>query len=132
MKKLLAVCLTVLGLGLHAQLITERIAQMEQKEVRDITSGTRAAGEGNTNVIYARLQLEVDPAVNFISGLVTTVFIATTDINSFEFDLSDSLTVDSVHFRNAGIAFIRQGGHVVHLNLPVTISTGQTDSITVF
>lgn len=91
----------------------------------------RAGASDNADVTYQRLVLSVNPAVNFISGNITTVFIPTGDITDFEFDMSDSLTVDSIIYHGAFLAYT-QGDDVIHFDFPATVTAGTVDSVNVY
>lgn len=80
---------------------------------------------------YHRCAWTLDPAVRYISGTVTSYFTATEDIGQLIFDLSDSLTVDSVTMHGNAIAFVQQPGDQLLIPLPAAIPTGQLDSISI-
>jgi aminopeptidase N len=132
MKKIFASCLVVLHVLAHAQWTTEQIAASEQKGVLLANPGERSGAIDNTKITAVRLELQVDPAVNYIKGAVTTTFIPTSDISLIQFDLTDSLTVDSVKFHGAKLVFNRPGNEVIDIPLPITIANQQTDSISVY
>src|SRR5436190_13412942 len=80
---------------------TKQIAQSE-KEKFDAVRNNRAPSNasGNFVVNYYRCEWNVDPAVFFIKGAVTSYFKITSDsASSIVYDLSNQLTVDSVIFR---------------------------------
>jgi aminopeptidase N len=59
--------------------------------------GTPIPSGSGINVVYTRLNLEVDPAVRFIKGNVTIVFrVLDANLSNVSLNLSDSLRVDSV------------------------------------
>ena len=61
------------------------------------------------DIKYQRLEFEVNPAVCYIQGAVTTYF--TTNNNNFSeiaFSLSENLTVDYVIYNSQNIDFTRQ------------------------
>jgi aminopeptidase N len=116
----------------NAQFDINQLAEAEGKAAMNIRSGERAGADENENVVYNRLQLQVDPAVNYIMGRVTTYFIPNTDITFIEFDLTDSLQVDSVIFHGANIPFSGPTDNVVHIELPGGVNGGVVDSIDVF
>lgn len=130
MKNCFAVLCLFLGLITRAQDKTEMIALSERKSFLQIYKTDNAGSESNNNVTYQRLEISVDPAVNFIAGKVTTYFIPDSDLNTIEFDLTDILLVDSVIFHNAPVNYTHTGD-VIHINLPVTLLAGQVDSIAV-
>jgi aminopeptidase N len=121
--------LLVSGSG-QGNVLTE-IADMEAKSFLRVQKGARAGDDDRTNIIFQKLDLQVDPSVNFIQGSVTTVFIPLIDINTIQFDLSDTLTVDSILYHGSTLSFAHSGDIVV-IPFPTTIVTGQVDSVEVF
>lgn len=132
MKHWLLYILLFLSAGANAQFDINQIAEAEGKAAMNIRSGERGGAEDNENVVYTRLKLQVDPAVNYIKGCVTTYFIPNTDITFIEFDLTDSLQVDSVVFHGANIPFNGPNDNVVHIELNGGVNEGILDSINVF
>lgn len=84
----------------------------------------------NYDVIYQRLQLNVDPAVYFISGDITTHYTAQSPMNSITFDLATQLTVGSVMQGETPLSFTQSNNELV-IQLSETLQTGQLDSLTV-
>jgi aminopeptidase N len=85
------------------------------------------------DIKHQRMEWDIDPAVRYISGNVTTYFEAS--INNFDtiyFDLSDSLVVDSVWFQNGTLVATPIGNNVVQIALTAAVSINQLDSITLF
>lgn len=122
--------LLVLLAPLRAQTTLEDIARSEQKNFMRLHKADRES-VSNFDVTYNRIELKVDPAVNYITGKVTTIFKPYTDIAFAEFDLSDSLTTDSVVYHHSKLPFTHTG-NILRINLPVTVATQATDSVTVF
>jgi aminopeptidase N len=83
------------------------------------------------DVIYHRCEWQVDPAVQGLTGKVTTYFSAITIVNTVEFDLMDTLTVDSVTEQNATVSFTHTN-NILSINLNNTLSTGQVDSVSIY
>lgn len=86
----------------------------------------------NYNITFHRIDLQLDPAVFYLSGNVTTCFIPDVNLDSLEFDLTLSLTVDSVLYHNAPIIFSQLPGGILRINFPATISAATPDSLTVY
>jgi aminopeptidase N len=80
---------------------------------------------------YLRCSWDLDPAVRYISGSVTSWFTAITDLDQLIFDLSDSLAVDAVEMHGSNVAFTHDPGDLLVITLPTTVTAGQTDSLTV-
>lgn len=104
---------------------------MEAKSFQNAYKSARADNDDETNIIFQKLDLKVNPNVAFISGSVTSVFIPQIDINSIQFDLSDTLIVDSVVYHGSTVSHTHSA-NIIEAVFPATITTGQTDSITIF
>ena len=90
------------------------------------------AQSNNYNVHYYRLELNDDPAVRYISGSVTTYFSVILDnVNTIEFDVSDSLTVSQVLYHNNQTLSFLQSDNVLSINLPNALNQQQLDTVTV-
>jgi aminopeptidase N len=85
----------------------------------------------NYDLKYHYLQFEVDPAVYYIKGKVTTYFEMLSANNSISFDLANELTVDSILYHDQKITSTHTED-VLTANLPTSIPSGQLDSISVF
>lgn len=94
---------------------------------------TASPETGAYDLRYHRLEWTVDPAQNYISGAVTSYFSPlVAGFDTIYFDLSDSLTVDSVHWHGQAVAFAQPGGELLRIALPVTVPDGGLDSVTVW
>lgn len=89
------------------------------------------ANTGNYDLTYHRLELDVDPNVAFISGDVTSYFIAKEDLNQITFDLADNMTVTQVMQRNDVLSFTQNSDDELVITLPQTQNQGVLDSLTV-
>ncbi|HKJ78766.1 MAG TPA: M1 family metallopeptidase, partial [Prolixibacteraceae bacterium] len=84
------------------------------------------------DIIYQRLQLEVDPAVRYIKGQITSHFRnKSEDLAQIEFDLHNNLIVDSIYYRNKKTAFTHSANKItIPFETPPAASL--TDSVTIF
>ncbi|MBI3512125.1 MAG: T9SS type A sorting domain-containing protein [Bacteroidetes bacterium] len=105
------------------------ISDIERKSFSDSRISPSTQALDNSNFIYQRCEWNVDPAVRFISGKITTYFIPNTTLTQLEFDLSDSLIADSVFYHNAQITFTH-ANEILTANFPSSISS--LDSVSVF
>ena len=80
---------------------------------------------------YARCEWNLDPAVHYISGSITSWFTATADLDQVIFDLSDALEVDDVVMHGNALTFTHGPGTQLVIDLPATLPAGQLDSLTV-
>ena len=68
--------------------------------LKDATSASQ-----NFDIKYYRCEWQVDPAVRYITGKVTSYFIITSPADYISFDLMDALIVDSVRQKNSSLSF---------------------------
>ena len=90
-----------------------------------------AQSTGNYDVVYQKLEFEADPAVHFISGSVTTHYVALTEMEAITFDLHDMLEVSSVKRNGADLDFEQNGNKQLIITLPAAQAEGVLDSLTV-
>jgi len=86
----------------------------------------------NYDLIYHRINWEVDPAEYYIKGSVTSYFKTLT--NSFDkvyFDLITELTVDSVVYHAQKLNYIHQNNSL-EINLPSALVSQTIDSLAVY
>ncbi len=87
----------------------------------------------NYDLKYHRCEWKIDPAVKYINGTITSYFKPTVaGFNQIEFDLSDSLLVDSVKYHNTILSSSQLSGDLLHISLPAVIPINTLDSITVY
>ncbi len=94
----------------------------------------RASGAGDAyDMKYVRAEWEIDPAVLYIKGAVTTYFtVIPGSMQELGFDLSSSLRVDSVKYHGQHNAFSQTGSDLLKITLPAALSQGRLDSVTVY
>ncbi len=108
------------------------IVANEKKESSKIEIFQKTNASPNFEVSYYRCVWNVDPAVRFINGNITSHFIVNSATNNIVFDLSFQLVVDSVLYRGARIGFSHFPTTALQINFPTTIIAGQKDSLTIF
>lgn len=89
------------------------------------------ANTGNYDVRYHRLELEVDPAVAYISGAVTTYFEAISPVTQIVFDLAAQMTVSQVLQRGNPLVFSQNRNDEVVITLTQEQAVGVLDSLTI-
>ena len=107
----------------------EKMVQSEKKAAASKIAFVTNLNTSNYNVIYHKLEFNVDPAVYFISGKVTTTFIATSNINTITFDLANELNVSSVTQAGNIVSFARSTNNELIITLAATVVTGGTATV---
>ncbi|MCF8238716.1 MAG: hypothetical protein K9I85_11200 [Saprospiraceae bacterium] len=84
------------------------------------------------DVIYHRLSLEVDPAISYIKGSVTTRFRPQSlGMDVLHFDMYDGLLIDSITWHNA-LCTYTLSDNTLAINLPEFLTGGILDSVTIW
>jgi aminopeptidase N len=84
----------------------------------------------NYNLSYQRMYWEIDPAINYIKGYVSSHFQPSAAMNQIEFDMSNQLTVDSIVYHNTHLGFTQIAGDILQINFPTAVS--QLDSLCIY
>jgi len=94
--------------------------------------GFTTASTGNFDINFYRCEWYIDPAVRAISGKVTSYFTIVAATDKIVFDLSDTLTVDSITYHGTPLTFQKIGNDGLQLQFPGILNTGQKDSVSVY
>ncbi|HLO79497.1 MAG TPA: M1 family aminopeptidase [Chitinophagaceae bacterium] len=121
-------------------LIQHKVAaqfQVFEKEIAryQAMTGSSIAGSNASpdfKVDHYRFEWEIDPAVRYIKGKVSSSITITANTSSIRFDLTDSLRVDSVLYHANKISFTRPGNHLLQINFPAALNTGARDSVSIY
>lgn len=114
--------LSLLGFASAFAQSTEDIAESERKSGHNLMNFTANAHTGNYDVIYHNLNIAVDPTVHFISGTVTTDFIAKEDMTEVVFDLAFDLSVSAVQQNGNSLVFTQNENNELIITLPSPLS----------
>ncbi|GAB1396843.1 hypothetical protein MASR1M65_16210 [Saprospiraceae bacterium] len=86
----------------------------------------------NYNIIYNRLYFELDPSVRYIKGQVVAHYKFTNGTNDeIIFDLTDSLTVDSIFYHQTKANFTHTNDQIT-IQLPASVPYDQLDSVRIY
>jgi aminopeptidase N len=130
MRKLFFTLLISFAHYFWAQSSFPSLFENEKKTFSSSQNASSCAISDNYDVKYYRCYWNTNPAINFISGNITTYFMPQSPIDSLQMDASISLTIDSVLYHNSKIVFAQLTGDVLQIYFPSTINV--LDSITVF
>lgn len=84
------------------------------------------------NVIYHRIELQVDPAVSYIQGAVTTWFRPMGQtLAALHLDLYDQMLIDSIHWHGQSCTY-SLSDNTLAIDLPQAVGAGILDSVTVW
>ncbi|HEX2898630.1 MAG TPA: peptidase M1, partial [Bacteroidia bacterium] len=109
------------------------IVEAERKAASAKMAAVSSALTDAYDLKYNRFQWAVDPAVKYISGNITSYFEPVgAAMDTLYFDLSDSLTVDSVKYHGNAVTFAHLSGELLRIVFPATIPQGALDSVSVW
>lgn len=116
---------------------TGKIAEMEKKGVVQRLNNLDGMGmfsnaSTDYNIHHYRCEWKLDPGIRFLEGIVTATFSITSNTNNIIFDLTDSLTVDSVIFKGTTTTFSRPGNQTLSINFPVLLPAGSKEAIKIY
>lgn len=111
---------------------SDKMAEAESRKFLKKAVFAEPPGYSNYNLIYQRMEWEVDPAVLFVTGKVTSYIKSEVDsLNVVEFDLHNKMQVDSVRMRNEHRSFSRAENKLT-VQLQHALNKEETDSLTIF
>lgn len=109
----------------------QKIAEAERKSASNLMRVVANPNTANYDVKYHRLRFTVNPANLFITGNVTTHYVAKQNMNSITFDLNNSLTVSSVLRHGSSVSFTQNTNKELVVTLPATQNANVLDSLTI-
>jgi aminopeptidase N len=130
MKRILNIMTLLLFLGANAQDF-EAVVEAETKAALNRVHFVRNTNTGNYDLKYHRLEFEVDPNISFISGDVTSYFVAKENLNQITFECDQVLTVSQVTQRGTPLTFTQNANDEVVITLPQMQNAGVLDSLTI-
>ena len=96
---------------------TNEIAESELKSSSQVINFQANPNTANYDVVYQKLELSVNPAVYFISGNITTHFVALENMNTITFDLSTITdTSDSYYSNRLTVGSVMRNGQSLSFN----------------
>jgi len=107
----------------------EKIANLEMKSAGKLMNLSVNPNTQNYDITYHKLEFNVDPAVYFVSGKITTTYTAMSNMNSVYFDLANELTVSSVKKNGVNLTFTQNGANELVITLPATQTTGSSATV---
>jgi hypothetical protein len=137
MRKVLIILSTLcyeLAVGQSLQSFEEfnQMVFMESKAYLNPQQPNFSSVPDNYDLKYHRFEWTINPAVRYIQGNVISYFVPTTaSFNRVDFDLSNSLVVDSVVYHGSSVPFVQVSGNALQITLPAVIPANVLDSVKV-
>lgn len=133
MKQNLLLALLFISFGIQSQESFDELGELLEAEMRTASQLLSFQANPNTqnyDVTYQRLSFQVNPAVYFINGDVTTYYVAQAPMNSITFDMAQQLVVGSVMQRGNALIFTQINKEII-IQLDELLPTGTLDSLTI-
>ena len=89
------------------------------------------AAVNRSDLKYSRFRWKVDPAIQYITGSVMTVFEPLENLGSLDFDFSAALTMDSIVYHGQYLTFT-QNSDILTVHFPATLPALLPDSLTFY
>ncbi len=107
------------------------IIKMERHDSQKILDFEKNPNTINYDLKYHRLEWDIDPSNLFISGDVTSYFVANEDLSTVTFDLGSNMNVTEVLQRGNSLSYTQNGNDELIITLPIVQNMGVLDSLTV-
>ena len=135
MKKLYVLLLAVIFVQIYAQKNEEAerksLIKSELGHYQKMITFNENPNTLNYDLKYQRLELSLDPAVQFVSGTVTSHFQAKQNMSSIYFDLSNGLNVSEVKYHGSNLTFYQLATKELKIIFPTDIPATTLDSLSV-
>ncbi len=132
MKQIYLLMLSCCGLNVVAQQMdVQKMRAAEADRYAKMITYNVNPNTLNYDLLYQRLELNLDPAVRYISGDVTSHFKANSLMSEIYFDFSTNLTVSQVKYKGQPVTFSQLSTKEIKIQLGQSLAAGAVDSLTV-
>ena len=126
---IVAACLFIQMIWAQNPLLPDGLVQAERRSAQAQLSISVNPNTQNYDITYHKLELTVNPAVYFVSGKVTTSFVALANMPTVTFDLSGDLTVSSVKKDGSNLVFTQNANNELIITLPAALVSGNSATV---
>jgi aminopeptidase N len=133
MRNIIVAFIFFYSISINAQEPISEVCKIANSERRSAERHMNLEINSNTqnyDITYHKLEFNVDPAVYFVSGKITTTYTALANMTTLTFDLSNALTVSSVKINNISLAYTQNTNELI-ITLPATQLTGTQATVEV-
>ena len=133
MKNLIFFLFLFFGHIISSQVNTpfEQIVEAEAKAAHKIINYKANINTSNYDLTYHRFDWNIDPAVAFISGNVTSTFTAKEDLSQVTFDLADNMTVSGVTQNGTELTYSQNTNDELIITLAQMLLQGQSTTVVI-
>lgn len=109
----------------------EKIAENEARHFKGIMDYNVNPNTLNYDLKYQRLELIVNPAVNNITGTVTSHFLPNQNISSIYFDMTNFIPVTQVTYHGNTLNFTQLSSQELKIDFPAQLQSNVLDSLSI-
>ncbi len=125
--------LACLNFNINAQVELESLAKSEMANYYQLKKyGSKRTSGDNIDIVYAGLSLAPNMKTAYLKGDVNYFFKTTGPVNLMNFDLRNSLTVDSIIFKGQKMSFTHSNTHILTITLNPLLPSNTLDSIRIY
>ncbi len=122
--------LTIINFSFSQEnLIFDELIEAEAKSASKIIAHKANINTANYDISYHKLELNIDPAIAFIDGIVSTTFTAKSTMNTVTFDLSNNMTVSEVTQSGITLTYTQNANNELVITLSQTLPQGQESTV---
>ncbi|MPS72916.1 MAG: T9SS type A sorting domain-containing protein [Chryseobacterium sp.] len=85
----------------------------------------------NYDLQYVRLELDLDPTQQYVSGIMTSHFKMLANSPDIYFDLANNLTVSNVKYHGQNLTFQQLNTDEIRISFPASLTAQTTDSLSI-
>lgn len=85
----------------------------------------------NYDLQYVRLELDLDPTQQYVSGTMTSHFKMLANSSDIYFDLANNLAVSNVKYHGQNLTFQQLSSDEIKINFPASLTAQTTDSLSI-
>ncbi len=132
-KKFIFLLIVLFGLNAFSQedLAMERMYLAEKNAGKSLMEFRANPNTGNYDVTHYNLEFTLDPAVEYLNGIVSTTFTAKEPMTSIHFDFDQQMTVNQVTLNGNPLSFAQNFDDELIIDFPSTIATGQSETVVI-
>lgn len=136
MRKICLLLFLAVSFSVYAQEpdfdLIEKIISNEKSAAANRMSFVESTNYGLTDVVYQRMEWEIDPSINYIKGSVSTHYKSLSqDLSEIEFDIHTDMIIDSVIQNKQSLSFNRNENKLI-VTLQNSLTENQLDSVKIY
>ena len=109
------------------------LIELEKKGFHPNQNIEKSLVTNNYDLIYHRCNWQIDPAVKFIAGDITSYFKPNSNsFNQIQFDLASNMTIDSILYHSSLLSHTLTPTDLLTINFTGNLPNHQLDSLTIF